>query len=121
MTTRTNIKRIGTGIILVLLAVIFQGSCERQVSSVKNRLAEEILDESGIKGGFIVHIRCGDGRLTAALCANDSYLVHGLDANAKNIFFLFSPSSASLLMTYADKIAVGGRTGRKYLISSTGT
>ena len=84
MTARTNVKRIGTGIVLVLV-VICQFGCERDVSLAKRRQATQILDDSGVKGGFIVHIGCGTGRLTAALCANNSYLVHGLDANAKNI------------------------------------
>ncbi len=56
--------------LLLLIVVFFQVGCERQVSSVKNKQAEEILKESGVKGGFVVHIGCGDGRLTAALCAN---------------------------------------------------
>jgi outer membrane protein assembly factor BamB len=34
---------------------------------------------------LVIHVGCGNGELTAALCANDSYVVHGLDANAKNI------------------------------------
>jgi outer membrane protein assembly factor BamB len=42
-------------------------------------LAKEILDTSGIRGGLIVHVGCGDAALTAALRANESYLVHGLD------------------------------------------
>ena len=41
--------------------------------------AKQILDATGVKGGLIVHIGCGDGRRLAALRANDSYLVHGLD------------------------------------------
>ena len=44
------------------------------------------LKDSGVKGGLVVHLGCGDGKLTAALRANDSYLVHGLDTDAKNIF-----------------------------------
>jgi outer membrane protein assembly factor BamB len=40
---------------------------------------------SGVKGGLIVHLGCGDGKLTAALCANDSFIVHGLDIDAKNV------------------------------------
>jgi outer membrane protein assembly factor BamB len=47
--------------------------------------AKKILDATGIKGGLIVHIGCGDGRLTAALCADESYLVHGLDRDAANV------------------------------------
>ncbi len=48
-------------------------------------LAQEIIAATGVKGGLIVHVGCGDGKLTAALCANDSYVVHGLDASAKNV------------------------------------
>jgi len=47
--------------------------------------AQQILAATGIKGGLIVHVGCGDGRLTAALRANDSYLVHGLDADAAKV------------------------------------
>ena len=43
------------------------------------------MDAAGIKGGLVVHIGCGDGKLTAALRANDSYIVHGLDRNIQNI------------------------------------
>jgi len=37
------------------------------------------VDEAGIKGGLVVHVGCGDGKLTAALRANDGFIVHGLD------------------------------------------
>lgn len=47
--------------------------------------ANDILTDAGVQGGFIVHIGCGDGSLTAALRANDSFLVHGLDTSADNI------------------------------------
>ena len=47
--------------------------------------ARHILDETGVKGGLIVHIGCGDGRLTSALRANDSYVVHGLDRDPGNV------------------------------------
>ena len=50
--------------------------------------AKDILDATGVKGGLVVHLGCGDPGapgLTAALRANDSYLVHGLDANADNV------------------------------------
>ena len=48
-------------------------------------LAQQILDAAGVKGGLVVHIGCGEGRLTAALRATDSYLVHGLDPDPANI------------------------------------
>jgi outer membrane protein assembly factor BamB len=47
--------------------------------------AKQILKNTGVKGGLIVHIHCGDGKLTAALRASDRYRVHGLDADANNI------------------------------------
>ncbi|MCX7044820.1 MAG: PQQ-binding-like beta-propeller repeat protein [Candidatus Sumerlaeota bacterium] len=51
----------------------------------EREVAQQILDATNVKGGLIVHLGCGDGKLTAALRANDSYLVHGLDSDAKNI------------------------------------
>ena len=47
--------------------------------------AAEILKATGVRGGLIVHVGCGDGTLTAALRANDSYLVHGLDRDVANV------------------------------------
>ncbi len=47
--------------------------------------AKDILSATGIKGGLVVHLGCGDGKLTAALYANDSYLVHGLDNDPKSV------------------------------------
>ena len=47
--------------------------------------ARRILEASGIKGGLIVHVGCGDGKLTAALCANDAFTVHALDRDAENV------------------------------------
>ena len=47
--------------------------------------ARGILEATGVAGGLVVHVGCGDGKLTAALRASDSYLVHGLDANPKNV------------------------------------
>jgi len=47
--------------------------------------AKKILATSGVKGGLVVHVGCGDGRLTAALRASDSYVVQGLDTNEENV------------------------------------
>jgi outer membrane protein assembly factor BamB len=48
-------------------------------------LAEQILSATGVKGGLIVHVGCGDGKLTAALRASDSFVVHGLDRDARDV------------------------------------
>jgi outer membrane protein assembly factor BamB len=47
--------------------------------------AGEILEQTGVDGGLVVHLGCGDGRLTAALRANDRLVVHGLDRDAANV------------------------------------
>ena len=47
--------------------------------------AGQILKATGVEGGLVVHLGCGQGGLTAALHANDRYLVHGLDTDAKNV------------------------------------
>jgi len=50
--------------------------------SAHDQKAKEILDAANVTGGLIVHIGCGDGRLTAALRGGDSCLVQGLDTDA---------------------------------------
>jgi outer membrane protein assembly factor BamB len=52
---------------------------------VSEQQARRILDATNIKGGLIVHIGCGDGKLTAALHKGDSYLVHGLDTDVQAV------------------------------------
>jgi outer membrane protein assembly factor BamB len=48
-------------------------------------LARQILAATGVQGGFVVHVGCGDGKLTAALRANERYLVHGLDTDTAKV------------------------------------
>ncbi len=68
---------------LWLLLCIF--SVAKAQQTAQEQEARQILDATGVKGGLVVHLGCGDGRLTTALRANDSYLVQGLDADAANI------------------------------------
>ena len=67
---------------LVLGAVTGQASA---ASGDTEALAQKALSATGVKGGLIVHLGCGDGKLTAALRASDRYLVHGLDADSENV------------------------------------
>jgi len=48
-------------------------------------MAGQILDATGVKGGLVVHVNCGNGELTAALRAADSYLVQGLDRDPADV------------------------------------
>jgi len=56
-----------------------------QTTQAQRLQAERIIDAAGVRGGLIVHLGCGNGELTVALLANDSYLVHGLDTSAANV------------------------------------
>ena len=47
--------------------------------------AAQILDATTVKGGLIVHLGCGDGKMTAELRVNDSYIVHGLDPDKDEV------------------------------------
>ena len=50
-----------------------------------DRRAKRILDETGVKGGLVVHLGCGDGKLTAAMRDGESYIVHGLDKSTQAV------------------------------------
>ncbi|MHC4700614.1 MAG: outer membrane protein assembly factor BamB family protein [Planctomycetota bacterium] len=47
--------------------------------------AEEILEATGIRGGLVVHLNCGDGKLTAALGAHERLVVHGLVKTSEGV------------------------------------
>jgi len=47
--------------------------------------AKAVLQSTGIKGGLVVHVGCGDGKLTACLRADDRYLVQGLTRDPKSV------------------------------------
>lgn len=70
------------GLLVVLVPAL--GEADRSSSSLSEQ-ADHILEATGVKGGLVVHLGCGGGKLTAALCKNESYLVHGLDPDEKNI------------------------------------
>ena len=73
-------QMLSTGILAVMVSVPCVANAE-----AANGLASEILRATGVRGGLVVHVGCGDGRLTAALGSGDGYLVHGLDADATNV------------------------------------
>ena len=47
--------------------------------------ARNIVRSSGVKGGLVVHVGCGDGRLTGALHVSEAYVVHGLDGSQSEV------------------------------------
>ncbi len=53
--------------------------------STRSSPAGEIIEATGVQGGLVVHVGCGDGRLTARLQAGDGWLVQGLDTDAAKV------------------------------------
>ncbi len=45
----------------------------------------EVLKSSGLKGGLVVHLGCGDGSATAQLLGGDGFRIQGLDSDAENV------------------------------------
>ena len=65
--------------LVFILMVIAACSSALAQPLTPSQQAEKILKACDVTGGLVVHIGCGNGRLTAALRAGDSFLVHGLD------------------------------------------
>ncbi|MBL7152612.1 MAG: PQQ-binding-like beta-propeller repeat protein [Phycisphaerae bacterium] len=76
--------RLLTGVACVLCISLTLPVVTAHLSS-PDQEAKEILDAGGVQGGLIVHLGCGDGKLTASLGAGANYLVHGLDTNAETV------------------------------------
>jgi len=51
----------------------------------RGETAGQILKATGIRGGVVVHVGCGDGKLTAAFGKLDGFLVHGLDRSEEEV------------------------------------
>ncbi len=79
------------------------------LTTVQAEDARQILSATGVQGGLVVHLGCGDGRLTAALRADDGYLVHGLDADEVNV--AAAREHVQSLGMYGD-VAIDRLTGR---------
>ncbi len=86
MQTRTTLRPAGGA--SATAAVLAGFTLLTLVSGAAADPAEEgqrILEAAGVRGGLVVHLGCGEGKLTAALHASDAYLVHGLDTGATNV------------------------------------
>ena len=53
--------------------------------AVGDERAAQIIEATGIHGGLVVHLGCGDGSLTAEFGQRDGFLVHGLDRSAAQV------------------------------------
>jgi len=75
------------GFLAIVLSVCASSpaASENAQRSADQALARKILEATGVKGGLVVHLGCGEGKLTAALRASGSYLVHGVDTDAEKV------------------------------------
>ncbi|MBM3749046.1 MAG: class I SAM-dependent methyltransferase, partial [Acidobacteria bacterium] len=71
------------------MAVILIGSSAIAADADERTIARQALEASGVRGGLVVHLGCGDGRLTAALAGQGrpahNCLVQGLDTDAASV------------------------------------
>ena len=72
-----------TGIRIVLI-LVFCVLASVRAQNMASR-ATSLLGASGIKGGLLVHVGCGNGQLAAALRQGSQYLVHGLERSPEPI------------------------------------
>ncbi len=78
-------RAAGYGALAVVLALGVAAAQAVAASGDEEALARKILSATGVKGGIVVHLGCGEGQLTAALHASDSFTVHGLDSDAAKV------------------------------------
>ncbi|HUT91899.1 MAG TPA: PQQ-binding-like beta-propeller repeat protein [Thermoguttaceae bacterium] len=76
---------VGIFCVVLFASVTVAGDAGTTGQSAEADLARQILEDTEVNGGLIVHLGCGDGRLTAALYAGESYLVHGLDTDGEGL------------------------------------
>ncbi len=82
---RASVRRVGVLSVALLASVASVLDAGTPARDADAALARQILAATGVKGGLIVHLGCGGGALTAALGTGDTYLVHGLDTDAKAV------------------------------------
>lgn len=75
-----DLKR--SALVSACLALCLAGAAR---AADEKEVARRILEMAGVRGGVIVHLGCGDGRLTAALQTTATTLVQGLDTDARNV------------------------------------
>jgi len=78
-------RSCATVLCVTMLVVMGASSTINAAAASDATDAKGILDAAGVRGGLVVHVGCGDGKLTAALRANNSFIVHGLDTAPANV------------------------------------
>ena len=81
---QTEQNTMKTGFSIPAIAVLFTVLITIPRSAIASE-AEQVLAASGVHGGLVVHLGCGDGKLTAALGTGNEFLIVGLDTNADRV------------------------------------
>jgi outer membrane protein assembly factor BamB len=72
-------------VVILVLAAVCRPGLSADPSPAGQTPGMEILRAAGVTGGLIVHLGCGDGKLTADLGAGESCWVQGWDREARNV------------------------------------
>jgi len=98
-------------LIVLIALLVFQAVAVRVATAGEaDGPAKEILLNTGVEGGFVLHLGCGDGALTAALADDRRYVVHGMDSDAADV------ASARKLISrrgLGDRVTVEQFTGKR--------
>ena len=76
MIRKATVAAACLGLTFLTFAARTQGS-----DAAAQNQSPSIFSAVGVEGGLVVHLDCGDGRLTAAFRQDESYVVHGLDTD----------------------------------------
>ncbi len=81
---RLKPKRIMVLSALILSTVLTTAGI-RGADFSASKLADDLLTQSEVRGGLVVHVGCADGTLAMELAGNERFLVHGLDREVQQI------------------------------------
>lgn len=86
----TSLRGSAGCLLLVLFAALFVAQAvpthaAEAESPAAERQAEAILQATGVRGGLVVHVGCGDGELAAAFGRSPRFQVHGLDRDPAKV------------------------------------
>lgn len=89
MPGRTRSTRFLSPTLRAMVPVLCLGAAASCFAAESNALAqtraEQILEATGVRGGLVVHLGCGDGRLAGDIGTRGPYLVHALDTDAAHV------------------------------------
>jgi len=70
---------------MIIQRILTFGAALCLVTTVSAQSGRDIIEATGVTGGVVVHLGCGDGRLTTELAIGESFLVQGLDRSESNV------------------------------------